>query len=106
MLIKAGVDISRLNPEIRRTLTPLAKAWRLEEEELVITSTYEGNHLPSSLHYHNDAIDVRWPMEMKKGRADFAKKIAAMLGRDFDVVPELNHLHIEYDPKGQKESER
>ena len=106
MLIKAGVDISRLNPEIRRTLTPLAKVYRLEKEELVITSTYEGNHLPSSLHYHNDAIDIRWPSETKKGRADFAKKIAAMLGKKFDVVPELNHLHIEYDPKGPEEQER
>ena len=50
MLIKAGVDISRLNQEIRRTL------WAVNEfvtdflEELTITSTYEGNHQANSLH--------------------------------------------------------
>ena len=99
MLIKAGVDISRLNPEIRRTLTPLEQLWKDRAgEELVITSTYEGNHTPSSLHYHNDAIDVRWPIEEQR-RKQLIYRIRDLLGKDFDVVSEMSHIHIEYDPK-------
>jgi len=42
MLIKAGVDISRLNREVRRTMTPM-NAWvESVGEEMVIISTYEG----------------------------------------------------------------
>lgn len=99
MLIKAGVDISRLNPEIRRTLTVLSKIYKVRaEQEIIITSTYEGNHLPSSLHYHNDAIDLRWP-EGEARRKELINRIREAVGKDFDVVPELNHIHIEYDPK-------
>lgn len=51
MLIKAGVDISRLKPCIRKKLTIIERIIDgIEKEELVITSTYEGNHLPSSAH--------------------------------------------------------
>ena len=52
MLIKAGVDISRLRPEIRRKQNLIARiVWEIEREELVVTSTYEGTHSEGSLHY-------------------------------------------------------
>ena len=100
MLIKAGVDISRLNREIRRALNPLSRLYKSEGEELVITSTYEGNHMPSSLHYHNDAIDIRWPKSNVTTRDQIARKIRDLLGPQYDVVPERDHIHIEFDPKG------
>ena len=98
MLIKAGVDISRLNPQIRRALTPLSRLWGDEKRELVVTSTYEGNHMPSSLHYHNDAVDLRWPV-FGDEQKPFIEKVKRELGNDFDVVAEGTHIHVEYDPK-------
>ena len=100
MLIKAGVDISRLNPQIRRALKPLAKLWVYEATELVVTSTYEGNHMPSSLHYHNDAVDLRWPV-FRDEQKPFLEKIKKLLGDDFNVMAEGPHIHVEYDPKGR-----
>lgn len=97
MLIKAGVDISRLNKYARKALLAIAIVYGEIEEEIVITSTYEGNHMPSSLHYHNDAFDIRLP-----GKADSVKTrdtIKFRLGKDFDVVLKPDHIHIEYDPK-------
>ena len=73
MLIKAGVDISRLRPEIRKKLTVLS---------------------PGSLHYANLAIDIRRP----KGYALIRDQIKEHLGDDFDVISEKDHIHIEYDP--------
>ena len=96
MLIKAGVDISRLRPEIRKKLTGIASiVWGNEHEELVITSTYEGTHSEASLHYANLAVDIR----RGKERMFAYNKIKRWLGIDYDVVLESDHIHIEYDPK-------
>jgi len=61
MLLKLGVDISRLNREIRRALNIIADVYIMKGEEAVIISTYEGDHSPSSLHYRNDAVNIRKP---------------------------------------------
>jgi len=97
MLIKAGVDISRLNRPIRRALNKIRKCCLAFNEELVITSTFEANHSASSLHYANDAIDIRNP---KSNNATFLQLLSNSLGKDFDVVQEKDHIHIEYDPQG------
>jgi len=97
MLLKAGVDISRLKREIRRALPKLDRIYRGLGEHLVITSTYEGTHSPGSLHYANDAVDTRLPAREVKGTM---AEIRRELGPDYDVVKEVNHIHIEWDPKG------
>jgi len=44
MLIKAGVDISKLKRPMRRALNKIARTLAaVVNEELIITSTYEGN---------------------------------------------------------------
>ncbi len=96
MLIKAGVDISRLRPEIRKKLRKIASIiWECNEGEMVITSTYEGNHSESSLHYANLAIDIRKNLS----KILSFKEIKLYLGPDYDVILEADHIHIEYDPK-------
>jgi hypothetical protein len=96
MLIKAGVDISRLNREIRRALPVISRVIKDCGEELVITSTFEGNHSPGSLHYCNDAVDIRSPgKRIQKVQNDIKER----LGKDYDVVLESDHIHVEYDPK-------
>jgi len=96
MLLKLGVDISRLNRPIRRTLTPVDKIFSSYNEEAVITSTYESDHVPSSLHYNDDAYDVRRP---GKHVHEILPAIKDRLGRHYDIVLEAEHIHIEYDPK-------
>lgn len=96
MLIKAGVDISRLRPEIRKRLTEIAAVvWACDKQELVITSTYEGTHSAGSLHYANLAVDIR----RDQATIYSFKEIKRCLGLDYDVVLEHDHIHIEYDPK-------
>lgn len=96
MLIKAGVDISRLNREIRRALAITQDVLNEWEIEIVVTSTYEGNHGVGSLHYGNDAIDIRKPENYRSFVKDLLKE---RLGKEYDVVEEKHHVHIEYDPK-------
>ncbi len=64
----------------------------------IITSGNEGRHSMESKHQYNGAIDFRiwnWPAEYK----ELVEKIREKLGKDFDVVMEPDHLHVEYDPK-------
>lgn len=96
MLLKAGVDISKLNPQIRLALSTIDRIYSAKGRELVITSTNDGVHIASSLHYHNDAIDIRYIPGIV---SDLTKGLKHQLGKDFDVVEEADHLHIEYDPK-------
>ncbi|KKL60573.1 hypothetical protein LCGC14_2203930, partial [marine sediment metagenome] len=96
MLLKPGVDISRLRPEIRKRLSVIENAVKeCEANNLIITSTYEGTHSAGSLHYANLAIDIRCI-----GNGDnLLKLLKRDLGPDYDVVNERGHIHIEYDPK-------
>jgi len=96
MLIKSGVDISRLNREIRKTLPTVQKVLDEWGDELTITSTYEGNHGQGSLHYGNDAYDIRLPEHNWVG---VTAGIREAVGLDFDVIIESDHIHIEWDPE-------
>lgn len=96
MLIKAGVDISRLRPEIRKRQNEIARiVWSIEKEELVITSTYEGTHSEGSLHYANLAVDIRRHKNGQQVRDELKNKF----GMNYDIVLKGDHIHIEYDPK-------
>ncbi|RLC84240.1 MAG: hypothetical protein DRI93_03245 [Aquificota bacterium] len=97
MLLKLGVDISRLRRPIRRALNRIDRVFRDHGLEAVITSTYEGNHSPSSLHYANLAVDIRLPKKLSP--AEITQELRDALGSDYDVVLERDHIHIEYDPK-------
>ncbi len=96
MLLKSGVDISRLERNTRRSLYKVALIFSEARELFIITSTYEGNHGEGSLHYANQAYDVRIPDDSK---LRIFAQIQAALGENFDVVLERTHFHIEYDPK-------
>ncbi len=96
MLIKAGVDISRLERNTRRALRRIDNIFLRHNQEMIITSTYEGNHGAGSLHYANQAFDVRLP---DNDREYIDAAIFEELSNDFDVLTEFDHIHIEYDPK-------
>jgi len=96
MLIKAGVDISQLERNTRRALGAVDGVLYLDGEEVIVTSTFEGNHGAGSLHYANRAFDIRLPAH---DPITAVSRMRDSLGADFDIVPEGDHIHIEYDPK-------
>jgi len=96
MLIKLGVSIEKLNRKARRGLEVVAAVFAEFNYEAIVTSTYEGNHSPRSLHYANDAFDVRLPPD---GVVKIVLELRERLGKDFDVVLEKDHIHIEHDPE-------
>jgi len=108
---------------IERALARTAPA--LIEDVVVVTSGNDGRHGAYSKHYSGAALDVRVYgarrggidvdvarrggiaselgasfAELQKASAQrWRKRLANVLGLDFDVVLERDHLHVEYDPK-------
>ncbi len=91
MLLKLGVSLATLCRPCRRLLNKLEKAY----PDFVITSTNEGLHSASSLHYANQAFDIR-----KRAFGDLTLLGGALeriCGPEFDVIEESDHFHIEYE---------
>ena len=63
------------------------------KEHLFITSGNDGKHSDSSLHYQNRAIDIRLP----KDPTPFIVKLNNVLGANYTILREPDHIHIEYD---------
>lgn len=96
MLLKAGVDISQLERNTRRGLQIVDNVFASYKQEVIVTSTYEGNHSAGSLHYADQAFDTRKP---DADREAIERDIHENLPESFDFVIEFDHYHIEYDPK-------
>ena len=79
-----------------------ATAPMLQDNAVWVTSANDSNHMEGSLHYRNRAFDIRtWnitgPMTaMSNG---WVKKMKLILGDDYDIICEKDHIHCEYDPK-------
>lgn len=93
MLLKPGVDIYHLCREIRRILPKID----INYPDFVITSTRHDSHGAGSLHYADRAIDIR--EYAFRGLKVSLDKLRKLLGKDFDIIHERTHIHIEYDPK-------
>lgn len=91
-----GCDLSRLRFKARQGLWLLEHLYALEGENLIITHTKDGEHKEGSLHFKNRALDALPP---KHERALILKQGKEMLGPDYDLVDEVDHWHLEYDPK-------
>ena len=95
---KMGV-IGDLHPKMQKSLNKIDHVFNFYYgEDVLVTSKREGTHSPGSLHYIGCAIDTRYPKSCED-RQELAQRIRSALGKDFDVVVEGNHLHVEYDPK-------
>lgn len=98
MLLKLGVDISRLADPMRRAMAKVDAVYiDVTGAEAVCTSTYEGAHSVASLHYVNRAADFRLPPPALREKV--VVQLRAKLGPEFDVVLEGSHIHVEHDPK-------
>jgi hypothetical protein len=67
--------------------------------DLVITSLRDGNHMAGSLHPRGYAADLRTSDVPPATRPAIAATLKAELGPAFDVVLEVDHIHVEFDPE-------
>ncbi len=98
MNLKPGVDMNGVQPEI---LDACAKIHYLMEQtgQFTITACLDGKHKTGSLHYKGLAVDIRSRHIPDAQKDSVLAAIKATLGRDYDVILEPTHFHLEYDPK-------
>jgi len=100
MKTKEGVSLDGLKPEILSILDIVDSVYKdLAGREVVITSTTDSKHGVKSFHYSGFAIDTRIRDLTPKQSANILVELKNKLGKDYDVVLEIDHFHIEYDPK-------
>jgi hypothetical protein len=101
--IKEGVILS-LSPEMAKALHLIETAHMRCDvgRGVFITSGREGDHMPGSLHYSGNAIDIRTRDLTSWQVSCLIFELRQRLGKNFDVVDETSggapHIHIEYDP--------
>lgn len=64
-----------------------------------VTSMEDSQHGLNSLHYSGNAADIRTRHVPVSQLPALHRALVDALGRDYDVVLEKTHIHIEYDPK-------
>lgn len=71
---------------------------KIARKELVVTSVLDGKHKLKSKHYEGNAFDMRvWIYTEDQLVRLIAELKDSLPG--YDVVYEIDHIHIEYDPK-------
>lgn len=88
---KQGV-FGDLTTETSEGMRKTERLYAANKEDVYVTSIRDGAHKPGSFHPHGRAWDMR------KGNVsvnDHKKE----LGKNFDVIDEADHRHVEYDPK-------
>lgn len=99
---KAGVKIEGLKP-IMFPLIVYASNFHFKlfnSKKMVITSVIDGKHMKGSKHFQGLAIDVRINDKPKDEVHRFYYTLTYDSNlKDYDIVLEKDHIHIEYDPK-------
>jgi len=97
--LKDGVVWDGVDPEFKETLlTDVITIFDDLKKDMVITSLNDGKHMQGSYHYKGLAADFRiWNLSPYRP-IDVRDMIQELLGKDYDVVLEKDHIHLEYDP--------
>ncbi len=99
MIIKQGVSIRGVRPEIVLALVIVNDIYKRFGQELVVTEITGGKHGVGSLHYVGQAADIRTSYFAQGEAKVVADEIRIALGKEFDVVLESTHIHLEFQPK-------
>ncbi len=99
MQIKKGVDLRKISPQICIACLIANEIYVKLGHELVITSISDGKHSTTSLHYTGYAADLRTNYFTEEERTAAKIQLQTALGAQFDIIDEIDHIHIEFDPR-------
>ena len=97
--MKRGVVLMGREPCIFEMIQAARIAYGKLGKDVVITSCVDGTHSTKSLHYHGRALDFRTSHLTDSQRVEITDDLKVLLGDDYDVCFEGNHLHLELDPQ-------
>jgi hypothetical protein len=97
--IKPGVRLRGMGPQVALAITIAAPIWEKHgAQELWVTSVTDGVHSNGSYHHCGCGLDLRSRNFPSPGHArDAANELRGALGKEYDVVIEQTHIHVEYE---------
>lgn len=99
MLLREGVILAGLQPEMRIVKKFAGSIWKKHGQECVILSGLDREHSDGSLHPFGYALDLRSRYFGKDQIQVVAKELRGAIGPKYQVLTEATHIHVEYDPK-------
>ncbi len=99
--LKKGVSLIGLQPQMALVLLVADQVFTAAGYPTILTSGTESKHGKSSKHFIGYALDFRTArvgIDLDEAKI-LAGELRRCLGREFDVVTEDDHIHIEFDPK-------
>lgn len=94
----SAVNLDSVTDRILYALLIACQVWKRHGMSLLtVTSANDGEHKTNSLHYTGNAVDLR--THTLPDQCAMRDELAEELGDDYDVVLEVDHLHIEFDPR-------
>lgn len=97
--LKKGVSISGMRPDMVLAIIVVEGILASGGYETVITSALDSKHGTGSLHYVGLALDFRTRHIEDDLLPVITDEFKQALGKNYDVVLEHNHWHIEFQPK-------
>jgi hypothetical protein len=98
MKLKEGVNLEGVSWRMFHAACVAEQIYKKYGVECVITSANDGKHGDKTLHHKGLALDLRtWNLGGREMQVSV--ELAAALGKDYDVVLEKDHIHMEYDPE-------
>ena len=99
--LKAGVIVTGVRPEIVLALFVASYIYAKYGKPLWVTSLLDGKHSETSLHYAGQAADLRTRYFDRPTQEAIVAELKEALGKNYDVILESNHIHMEYQPRYQ-----
>lgn len=110
---KKGVSLKHFTPQIVLAIIATEAIYDDHGFDCTVTSGSDGKHGPRSLHPEGNAFDARiynipgytvddgWKSAPTRFKIrEIVQEVKYLLHHvGFDVVEEVDHIHIEYDPK-------
>ena len=99
MKMKSTVDVFGMRPEL---LLAVVIADGIHDKlgyDCILTSARDGKHSLTSLHYAGAAVDLRTKHLSGNDALVVTEQIRDALTEDYDVLLEMDHIHIEYQPR-------
>jgi len=99
--IKPGVFVSGICPETVLAIQVFYSCYSAldKDGEAVITSCTEGVHGKGSRHFVGFAFDGRTRNLLEDQKRLLRDMLQESLTKEYDVVLEKTHIHVEYDPE-------
>jgi hypothetical protein len=99
LLLKPGVRITGIRPELLLAVIAAERVYEEAGHDLTLTACVDGKHVAGSFHYAGAAVDIRINDVPTTEVPKLIARIKSCVGEDFDVILEVDHLHIEFQPK-------